>query len=295
MPHQEAQVAYLSENDMSFTGQENAPTSAQALVDPSDDKAQASMQVSSTDQAGQQSKWPDSRVHDASVVVTGSGDKVSASNEVDYQTLLDNLSRATATAPAADTISAPTTAESNENTSLSQTGTEKPLPVGAGLPPRPPPQEKPAIHPSYSANESIRSYHQLPTANASVSPYPQQPPPYRQDVGMPPVNVAPLPSNNFRAANGLLPPPPLATFQQTPQNVLPQQIGGVQASHDRESVSTPTVGAGTPVGEDQERPWGPDVQTKYDQFLHDERVYVTEGVWDRFPPGSRLFVGMSGL
>jgi hypothetical protein len=42
---------------------------------------------------------------------------------------------------------------------------------------------------------------------------------------------------------------------------------------------------------DDEAPWGPEVQKKYDEFLHDERVYVTEGLWDRFPPGSRLFVG----
>jgi hypothetical protein len=37
------------------------------------------------------------------------------------------------------------------------------------------------------------------------------------------------------------------------------------------------------------------VQKKYDEFLHDERVYVTEGLWDRFPPGSRLFVGKNIL
>ncbi|KAJ5240146.1 RNA-binding protein (Nab3) [Penicillium chermesinum] len=44
-------------------------------------------------------------------------------------------------------------------------------------------------------------------------------------------------------------------------------------------------------GSDDDSPWGPEVQKKYDEFLHDERIYVTEGLWDRFPIGSRLFVG----
>lgn len=42
---------------------------------------------------------------------------------------------------------------------------------------------------------------------------------------------------------------------------------------------------------EDEAPWPPEIQKKYDAFLHDERIYVTEGKWDRFAPGSRLFVG----
>jgi hypothetical protein len=42
---------------------------------------------------------------------------------------------------------------------------------------------------------------------------------------------------------------------------------------------------------DGEAAWGPDMQKTYDEFLHNERIYVSEGLWDRFPPGSRLFVG----
>jgi nuclear polyadenylated RNA-binding protein 3 len=37
--------------------------------------------------------------------------------------------------------------------------------------------------------------------------------------------------------------------------------------------------------------WGPEIQKKYDQFLAEERVYVTDGQWDKFPVGSRLFIG----
>ena len=40
-----------------------------------------------------------------------------------------------------------------------------------------------------------------------------------------------------------------------------------------------------------DRPWSPKTQSIYDAFLEDERRYVTEGIWDKFPVGSRLFVG----
>jgi hypothetical protein len=43
--------------------------------------------------------------------------------------------------------------------------------------------------------------------------------------------------------------------------------------------------------DDIDAKWGPEVQKLYDEFLADERMYVTEGLWDRFPIGSRLFIG----
>jgi hypothetical protein len=38
--------------------------------------------------------------------------------------------------------------------------------------------------------------------------------------------------------------------------------------------------------------WPLEIRAEYDQFLHDERNYVATGILNRFPPGSRLFVGM---
>jgi hypothetical protein len=37
--------------------------------------------------------------------------------------------------------------------------------------------------------------------------------------------------------------------------------------------------------------WGPEMQNLYNEFLADERMYIMEGLWDRFPIGSRLFIG----
>lgn len=211
---------------------------------------------------------------------------------VNYQSLLDTLSQSTATAPAADTLTAPTTASTSEGTSIPQTGSEKPLPVGAGLPPRPPPQEKPAIHPNYSPNESIRTFHQLPPQNANPVPYSSQTATYRPTTGLGTGTSIPPPQSNARAANGL-PPPPIATFQQSPSSVAPVQSPSVQSIRDAggRATESPSQRQNSQGVDDEEQPWGPDIQKKYDQFLHDERIYVTEGVWDRFPPGSRLFVG----
>jgi RNA recognition motif. (a.k.a. RRM, RBD, or RNP domain) len=218
-----------------------------------------------------------------------------ASKGVNYQSLLDTLSQSTVSAPIADTLNASSAVSTNEGTTISQAGFEKPLPVAAGLPPRPPPQEKPAIHPNYSPNESIRSYHQLPPQNVNPPPYQSQTASYRPNAGIGSGNNIPPPQPNTRAANGL-PPPPIATFQQSPASVAPIQSPSVQSLRDAggRATESPSLRHDSQGIDDEEQPWGPEIQKKYDQFLHDERIYVTEGVWDRFPPGSRLFVGKIG-
>ena len=45
----------------------------------------------------------------------------------------------------------------------------------------------------------------------------------------------------------------------------------------------------TPDDEDQR--WPPEVNRRYEEFLEQERKFVTEGQWDQFPMGSRLFIG----
>lgn len=168
------------------------------------------------------------------------------------------------------------------------------LPVPAGLPPRPPPQEKPAIHPNYTPGEDIRSYHYCHThtqnSNAHTSSYSAQPSnPYRPSPGYPhPTTTATV------GANGL-PPPPIATFQQPPAKAAQSQS---QASPTTQQPR-PNEGQGkngersaaTADEGDDDVPWDQEVGRKYAEFLRDEAVYVTEGLWDRFPQGSRLFVG----
>lgn len=287
-----AQSTYLPKYDNSYHGQDNSSNPAQNSVHRPDDKhveSQNLMQAQTIEIGGQSVALPISQTLDSSAHAAQHQEAFPADEGVNYQSLLDNLSQSTATAPASETIVAPTTSEHNESANLSLNGTETSLPAAVGLPPRPPPQEKPAIHPNYSTNESIRSYHQLPNSNTNSSSYSSQLPSYRQDTSIPPVNVAPIPTTTFRAANGLPPPPALSTFQQPQQNATRNQSPALQMLHDGEIVGSPDLRGGTV---DEDIRWGPDIQDKYDGFLNAERNYVTEGVWDRFPPGSRLFVGM---
>ena len=228
---------------------------------------------------------------EASVAVNNGG--------VNYQTLLDNLTPSTTTGPIAehvfsittdsptDTANTPTTSNANNPSAA--------LPPAAGLPPRPPPQEKPAIHPNYTPGEDIRSYHLPRTQNTSANPtYAAQPSKsYRPAQGFPHPIVAAGAPGTSSAPNGL-PPPPLATFQQPPPSASQahnspstqnfRQRDGYGRSEARSAITAD-------YDDDDDAPWAPEVQKKYDEFLHDERIYVTEGLWDRFPPGSRLFIG----
>lgn len=210
---------------------------------------------------------------------------------VNYQALLDNLTPLSAPAPSADNITSITTVAPSEPANAPRpSSVESPLaalPIPAGLPPRPPPQEKPAIHPNYTPGEDIRSYHYPHTQTSnSHSSYSSQPSnSYRPSQGFHPASSATV------GANGLPPPPP-PTFQQPatkPGQV--QRSPLTQQSRQRDSGRNSEKST-LPADEDgDEVPWGPDIERKYAQFLHDEAIYVTEGLWDRFPPGSRLFVG----
>jgi RNA recognition motif. (a.k.a. RRM, RBD, or RNP domain) len=271
-------LAQFSENANANAQQDQPPSGGEAS---NEDDALPTTEVSAID----------SHAQSDSVVRTDSPD-AAAKEGVNYQSLLDTLSQSAATAPIADTLTAPTTASTNEGITLPETGSEKPFPVGAGLPPRPPPQERPAIHPNYSPNESIRSYHHLPPQNINPVSYQSQQTNYRANAGTATGSNVPPPQASARAANGL-PPPPIATFQQSPASVAPTQSPSVQSLREvgGRATKSPSQKQDSQGIDDEEQPWGPDIQKKYDQFLHDERIYVTEGVWDRFPPGSRLFVG----
>ncbi|KAL2826968.1 hypothetical protein BDW59DRAFT_144466 [Aspergillus cavernicola] len=203
-----------------------------------------------------------------------------AGNGVDFQKLLDNLP-SVSTAPSApgNSILADDTPTSPHSVA------DDALQSSLGLPPRPPPQEKPAIHPNYHPSNDIRSYHQLPAQNTSnpSNSYASQQSNYQSSGGLPTITAANAPGTSLGA--GSLPPPPVPSFQQSPSSPVDAQDFSVSGTQKNGRVDKQSTRA------DEDTPWGPEVQKKYDEFLRDERVYVTEGLWDRFPYGSRLFVG----
>ena len=216
---------------------------------------------------------------------------------VDFQNLLDNLPSSSSTIPSTPAVSeaAPSSMPNYASAIPQATVTGEGASDEAhqnpmGLPPRPPPQEEPTTHTSYPTDD-IRTYHQLPSQSSNPpttysSQQQQSNDNYQSNLGAPALVAAGAPGTSSGASS--LPPPPGLALQKT-------------ESSNAELKEPPVLKNGrtekppmrTPKNNDEDVPWGPEVQRKYDDFLHNERIYVTEGLWDRFPPGSRLFVGQS--
>ena len=209
---------------------------------------------------------------------------------VNYDALLDSLSPSTSTAPSAESIASITTAAPSDASNVPRpSSADQPitaLPVPAGLPPRPPPQEKPAIHPNYNAENDISTYHFPQTqtsANQTSHPSPSS------NSYRPPPGYAP-PTPKAVGANGL-PPPPLATFQQSPSQAGQAQPSPLSPQARQGNDTREPKSARATEDNDDEIPYTPEIEALWTDFLREEAVYVNEGLWDRFPPGSRLFVG----
>jgi hypothetical protein len=127
------------------------------------------------------------------------------------------------------------------------------LPSATNLPARPPTQDKPATHPNYNPNDDIRSYH----PQNQRAPMAQQ-----RGNGIQSLNVQSRDLSSMPAQS-----PSAPGFAQ-------QQPGQRSATPD-----------------DEDQRWPPEVNRKYEEFLDQERKFVTEGQWDQFPMGSRLFIG----
>jgi hypothetical protein len=256
------------------------PQSSESL--PNGASQAFSSQTQSAAQSGDEAKAPEVNIIDAgdeqSALQTGAENASEPESNVkpddvrpneggvDYQSLLDTISQSASTAPAADPVSAPTTAAS----SISQ-GAHS-LPPIPGLPPKPPASANIPEEPSYHAFSDSRNglpeqvqqaNNDTATANGAEPSVPGSNQPMLQE----------LPTQ--------LPPgwPPQITTQFEPVNPEPSFPG-------QPTLLEPQ----TPL-DPNERPWTPKTQSLYDQFLNDERRYVTEGIWDKFPTGSRLFVG----
>ena len=240
---------------------------------------------------------PDQK-NDPDMKMDDNTDEDVASGGVNYQTLLDNISPSSTTAlsaanPPHATSPPPPTETTNVPASSSANVPSVSLPLSASLPPRPPPQEKPAIHPNYMPGEDIRSYHYLQihhaTAHANHSSQPSNS--YRPSQVYTPSMTASAAPGTTTAPNGL-PPPPMATFQQPLRNHDQAQNSPNSQQFRQRDISGPN-GSGSVMSVDSgnETKWTPELEKKYEEFLSQERMYVSEGLWDRFPHGSRLFVG----
>lgn len=137
------------------------------------------------------------------------------------------------------------------------------LPSSSSLPPRPPlPQVAP---------QSYASQHHPPGTNSNVpggvgvSPTPGQPSTFA---------IAGAPGTSTEALGNLPPPPATA----------------MNPSAAAASIN-PAPYPSNPSGYPADRAQDADYQRQWDQFMADERQYMSEAKWDRFPEGSRIFIG----
>lgn len=133
----------------------------------------------------------------------------------------------------------------------SQPAQQSSLPAAPHLPPRPPPQEKPSTHPNYNPNDDIRSFHPHSSHRGSVQ----------------------LQSLNVRPGVG------------APDKMSPTTGTGYGQRQSQDFSRSASI------GDDEDSRWPPEVNKKYEDFLEQERRFVTDGQWDQFPMGSRLFIG----
>lgn len=210
-----------------------------------------------------------------------------SNGEIDIQQLLDNITANAALNASNSTNATPTSANSSiPNFPPGTSG----LPAHASLPPRPQVTQNPSMHQAYPVQGDIRKYH--------AGPPNFQPPPtstYRP-LGAPQSIVAAGAPGTSTDPRNVLPPPPSASFHSVssagPPPPLSMNYVPYSDSHRLLTKDAPTPAAvSSNPSDDTEYSWSSAIQKLYDDFLADERMYVSEGLWDRFPVGSRLFIG----
>ncbi|KAL5121052.1 nuclear polyadenylated RNA-binding protein 3 [Pleosporales sp. CAS-2024a] len=172
--------------------------------------------------------------------------EANGATSVDVQALLDSLTPSLQYAAS----------QMNPQSTVPQPGASA---SQAGLPPKPPAQEQPAVHPNYSPNDDIRSFH----------PHSHQSPSTQQHAG------------NGQPHHPTVPGQGYAALSQ----------GGAQSPTAKGAAPKRQPGQRSQTPDDEDVRWPPEINKKYEEFLDQERKFVTEGQWDQFPLGSRLFIG----
>jgi hypothetical protein len=145
--------------------------------------------------------------------------------------------------------------------------------------------------PQTHANSSVPLDNQPPTAS-SLLPPPQNSslPPRPQGQGTPGVdpNLSRDQSASYIAQNAM-PAPLLASGS----NVLAPPMGVPFQQTSLPAYPLPSPTAARPgSANDDDGPFPPELEHPYEEFLQEERQNVTDAKWERFPEGSRLFIGL---
>ncbi|KAI1636030.1 hypothetical protein F4809DRAFT_641893 [Biscogniauxia mediterranea] len=186
----------------------------------------------------------------------------SASNDdaIDIQALVDNITARAAAADASQNVTSQNAA--NIPTSIATTTASQ----GSSLPPRPPmPQPAPQ---SYTRSEDVATYQPGVPHPSAMTVSPAIPP----APGIYPAGGAP---GTVASANTSLP--------TNPQPSISAMSNHAMSMPQYDAAYAALAGSHAQAFDPQQQLW--------DGFLQEERRYVSEAKWDRFPEGSRLFIG----
>ena len=191
-------------------------------------------------------------------------------SNVDLQALLTKLSPSTPTVPPPLLLST-SQSPSQSNGAAAAAAVAAAAAIASSTPPA---HGSAPLSPIQRLHNRTQSNTPLP--HPSHPSHPQPPPaaslPQPPNHPLPPVPVvsSSVPGHPAAGYPASLPPPP--NFSHHKQ---PPPAASVTEDDDEEDV----------------RPFTVDEEEEFSRFLADERDYVTQGQWDRFPPGSRLFIG----
>ncbi|KAH7155225.1 hypothetical protein B0J13DRAFT_582309 [Dactylonectria estremocensis] len=233
--------------------------SALAASETNPDEATASISHhSNPDQAGFQAGFQS--VTSPSTASAASNSAGSPNPPADIQRLVADL-----TAPVEPTSSDdPSALTAKAGLPAGSSASSSALPASASLPPRPPlPQ---AASPSYTSQHHPSGSSSSIPATVAVPPTPGQPSTYV---------VAGAP----------------ATSPDVLGNLPPVAASGLNAPVAITSMTAPPYPPQSSPAFATDKPQDADYQRQWDQFMADERQYMSEAKWDRFPDGSRLFIG----
>ncbi|PHH77831.1 hypothetical protein CDD80_159 [Ophiocordyceps camponoti-rufipedis] len=117
----------------------------------------------------------------------------------------------------------------------------------------------------------------LPSSSSSLPPRPPQP-----QTGSPSYvdAAAPIPS---AAASSVAP--------LSAQTASAELVNNMLVSPSQPSAMTASFNSQPPTSQPKDAEPGPDYQRQWEQFTADERQYMSDAKWDRFPEGSRIFIG----
>lgn len=260
LPPSAALVDAHSANPVSQTGSGAVPTPSSPSI-----QTNSALTPESTVQNTTQSPndAADARTHPYEEIASGG---------IDIQQLLDNI---TANAEKNEQTVSPNPPPSQSSLTSSLKPTSG-LPTHSSLPPRPNLSQK-------------RPYDDMQKYHANTPGLPPAASSYRNPGAASSIIAAGAPGTSTDPRGGL-PPPPSATFRPPPPSASSPVASALSSQGNRLSLPGQSMELQDEADELDVK-WGPEVQKVYDQFLDNERMYVTEGLWDTFPNGSRLFIG----